>query len=675
MSSYTQTNRLLSATTPLGPDVLLLTAFAGEERLSRLFHYQLDFLSEKESISAKDIVGKPIGWSVHHAVSGADVRRPFHGVVARFSAGPLKFRGLRSYRAEVVPWLWFLTRTADCRIFQNKSTPDIVKAVFDGLGFSDYQLQLQRSYTPREYCVQYRETAFAFVSRLLEQEGIFYFFRHEQGKHTLVLADHKGAYFQTGRGPVLYAEGTPAKNHVHGWERQYAFRSGKWAYTDYNFETPAANLLAATKTVVDLPDAPKYEIFDYPGLYLKKDAGDKVVSVRMEEEEAAYDTASGAGDLVGFTPGGKFTLDGHPAESENQDYVLIAVRHEAVDSSIQGNGESHYGNTFTALPASAVFRPARETPWPAVQGPQTAVVVGPSGEEIYVDKHGRVKVHFFWDRAGKMDENASCWIRVAQNWAGKNWGLVFHPRIGQEVVVDFLEGDPDRPLITGRVYNAVQTPPYDLPANQTQSGVKTRSSKGGGADDFNELCFEDKKGSEDIVFHAQKDFHRLVENDDDLQVQHDQTIEIKNNRTETVKKGDENVTIEKGKRTVTVKTGDDLHEVKQGNRTVTVDTGNDAHNIKQGNRSVEISMGNDSLTLKMGNQTTKLNLGSSSTEAMQSIELKVGQSSVKIDQTGVTIKGMMVSVEGQVQTSVKGMMTEIKADAMLQQSGGIIMIG
>ena len=427
--------------------------------------------------------------------------------------------------------------------------------------------------------------------------------------------------------------------------------------------------------MVDLPDAPKYEIFDYPGLYAKKDAGDKAVAVRMEEEEAAYDTASGAGDLVGFTPGGKFTLDGHPAESENQDYVLTSVRHEAVDGSIVGDGESHYGNTFTALPASAIFRPARETPRPVVRGPQTAVVVGPSGEEIYVDKHGRVKVHFFWDRLGKKDENDSCWIRVAQNWAGKNWGLVFHPRIGQEVVVDFLEGDPDRPLITGRVYNAVQTPPYELPANQTQSGLKTRSTKGGGADDFNELRFEDKKDSEDIVFHAQKDFHRVVENDDDLKVQHDQMIEIKNNRTETVKEGDEKVTIEKGDRTVTVKTGDDLHDVKQGNRTVTVETGNDAHNVKKGDRSVVIDMGNDALTLKVGNQTTKLNLGASSTEAMQSIELKVGQSSVKIDQTGVTIKGMMVSVEGQVQTTVKGMMTQIKADAMLQQSGGIIMIG
>jgi type VI secretion system secreted protein VgrG len=326
-------------------------------------------------------------------------------------------------------------------------------------------------------------------------------------------------------------------------------------------------------------------------------------------------------------------------DAENQDYVLTSVRHEAADASVAGDGDSHYANTFACMPARVIFRPARTTPWPAVQGPQTAVVAGPAGDEIYVDKYGRVKVQFFWDRQGKMDENSSCWIRVSQSWAGKNWGAAFHPRVGQEVVVDFLEGDPDRPLITGRVYNAVQTQPYDLPGDKTRSGIKSRSSKGGGADDFNELRFEDKKGSEDVYFHAQKDFHRVVENDDDLKVGHDQTIEIKNNRTETVKEGDEKVAVEKG------------------------------------NREVTIDMGNDTLTIKMGNQTTKLNLGKSETEAMQSIELKVGQSSVKLDQTGVTIKGLTVSVEGQLQTSVKGMMTQIGGDAMLQQSGGVIMIG
>jgi type VI secretion system secreted protein VgrG len=675
MSTYTQEGRLLSATTTLGTDVLLLTAFSGEERLSRLFRYELEFLSDNESIAAKDVVGKPVGWSVHQTVYGLEQPRYFHGVVSRFAAGPRGYREMRTYRAEVVPWFWFLTHTADCKIFQNKSTPDIVKAVFAAFGFQDYKDSLKGSYSPREYCVQYRETAFQFVSRLLEEEGIFYWFQHEEAKHTLVLADQASSYFTLPESPVPYAPGSLVPSHVSAWEHRYAFRTGKWTNTDYNFETPATSLLATTSTVVPLPDAPKYEVFDYPGLYQVKSAGDGVVKVRMGEEEAGYDSAEGASRCVTFTPGGKFTLQDYGVDAENQDYLVTAIRHTAVDGSITGRGESRYDNTFRCIPASVLFRPERVTPKPFVHGPQTAVVVGPSGEEIYVDKYGRVKVQFFWDRVGKKDENSSCWIRVAQHWAGKNWGIVFHPRIGQEVVVDFLEGDPDRPLITGRVYNAALMPPYDLPANMTQSGVKTRSSKGGGTANFNELRFEDKKGSEDIFFHAEKDFHREVENDDDLKVFHDQTITIKNNRTEEVQEGDEKVTIDKGNRTVTVSTGNDTHDVKTGNRQVTVETGNDSHDIQKGNRAVTIDMGNDTLTIKMGNQTTKLNLGASSTEAMQSITLKVGQNSVTIDQTGVTIKGMMVSIEGQIQTSVKGVMTQVQGSAMLQLSGGMIMIG
>jgi type VI secretion system secreted protein VgrG len=303
------------------------------------------------------------------------------------------------------------------------------------------------------------------------------------------------------------------------------------------------------------------------------------------------------------------------------------------------------------------------TPKPFVQGTQTAVVVGPSGQEIFTDKYGRVKVQFHWDRLGKNDADSSCWLRVGSIWAGKGWGAVHIPRIGQEVIVAFEEGDPDRPIIIGSVYNADMMPPYTLPDNMTQSGIKSRSTLKGTADNFNELRFEDKKGSEQVYFHAEKDFDRVVENNDTLKVgsskaeDGSQTIEIWKNRTETVKQGNETVTIE------------------QGNRTVSVNQGNDEHNVKQGNRSVVINMGNDSLAIKMGNQTTKLDMGASSTEAMQSITLKVGQNSITIDQTGVTIKGMMVSIEGQVQTTVKGLMTQVQGSAMTQIQGGITMIG
>ncbi|MCI0460379.1 MAG: type VI secretion system tip protein VgrG [Gemmataceae bacterium] len=690
---YTQDKRLLAVTTPLGKDVLLLSSFTGQEEMSRLFHFQLVMLSEKDSLAAKDIVGKEVGWTVGRADKEP---RHFHGVVSRFSAGRMYGRTLREYRAEVVPWLWFLTRTADCRIFQNKTAPQIVEQIFKDLGFSAFKTDLKGTYVKRDYCVQYRETDFDFVSRLMEQEGMFYYFLHEKGKHTLIVADHKNAYKDCADKKVVHSPGTTLPGHVTVWDHQYEFRPGQYAQTDYNFETPSTSLMTTTKTVVKLPGNDKYEIYDYPGVYLKKADGDALTKVYMEEQEAAYDVVNAEGTSSTFSPGGKFTLDKHECTPEQgKEYVVTSVRHSARTTGyIAGDSEGEdYRNVFTCVPSAVTFRPARTTPRPVVQGPQTAAVVGPKGEEIYTDKYGRVKVQFHWDREGKKDENSSCWIRVSQGWAGKNWGAVFLPRIGQEVIVDFLEGDPDRPIITGRVYNAEQMPPYELPANQTQSVIKSRSSKGGGTADFNELRLEDKKGSEDIYFHAQKDFHRVVENDDDLKVGRDQTIEIKNHRTETVKEGNEKVTIEKGKREVFVDTGDDLHQVKKGkrtvvvdtgddshqiktgNRSVVVDTGNDSHQIKKGNRAVQIDMGNDTLTIKMGNQTTKLNLGKSSTEAMQSIELKVGQSSIVVDQKGVTIKGMMITIEGQVQTQVKGLMTQVSGDAMLQLKGGIIMIG
>jgi type VI secretion system secreted protein VgrG len=667
-------------TSPLGQDVLLLTGFSGDEGLSRLFSFRLAMLSENDSIAPADIVGKSVTWSVSQHDQPP---RYFNGLVSRFAAGQTGARGLRMYRAEVVPWLWFLTRTANCRIFQNKSVPDIVQGLFDELGYSDYQANLQRSYAKWDYCVQYRETAFNFVSRLMEQEGIFYFFNHSDGKHTLVLADSKSAYTDCVESQITYAKGGGSLNQIDSWEHHYEFRSGKWTQTDYNFETPSTNLLSTTNTLVQLPGVQNFELFDFPGEYEVKGDGDAWTKVRMEEEEAPYDVATGSGGCCTFTPAGKFTLDAPAGSTEaGKSYVLTAVRHSAVDTTFVSTGQTpDYSNTFTCIPDSVTFRAPRLTPKPLAQGPQTAVVVGPSGEEIYTDKYGRVKVQFFWDRLGKKDENSSCWIRVAELWAGKNWGMIFNPRIGQEVVVEFLEGDPDRPMITGRVYNADQMPPYTLPANQTQSGVKTRSSKGGGTSDFNELRFEDKKDSEEVYFHAQKDFNRVVENNDTLKVgssQADdgsQTIEIWKDRTETVKTGNEKVTIEQGNRDVTVKTGNDTHTVEQGNRDVIVKMGNDTHDIKMGNREVKIEMGNDTLTISMGNQTTKLDLGQSSTEAMQSIELKVGMSSVKLDQTGVTIQGMMVKINGQVQTQVQGTMTEVSGNAMLQLSGAVTMIG
>jgi type VI secretion system secreted protein VgrG len=631
MSNYTQEGGLFKIDTPLGKDVLLLRGFKGTEGISRLFRFELDLLSEESSISFPDMVGKNVTISLKQPDGSY---RYLNGIISRFAQSATEEQ-FTSYGAEMVPWLWFLTRSADCRIFQNKSIPDIITQVFNDLGLNDYTNSLQGSYDPREYCVQYRESDFHFVSRLMEEYGIFYFFKHENGKHTLVLADDSTAHSACpGQSSVRYVtvSGGPQKDVITGWQIEQELRTGKYSLEDYNFQTPSADLTASEPTVYDVGGNSKFEIYDYPGEYLTKGAGQSLAKVRMQEEEAEHLVAHGTSHCRMFVSGYKFSLEEHPRKDMNTDYVLTEIQHTAMTNAYPSSGSPEgesYSNTFTCIPFSVPFRPLRVTPRPTVKGLQPAVVVGPSGEEIYTDKYGRVRVQFFWDRLGKKNENSTCWVRVSQVWAGKNWGAMFLPRIGQEVLVDFLESDPDQPIITGRVYNAEQMPPGTLPDNQNISGLRSRSTKGGGEHDANVLTFDDTKGSEVFYMRAQKDMAVRVENNDDLKVFNDQTIAIHNNRTEVVEQGNEKVT------------------------------------IQQGNRDVTVSMGNDSLEISMGSQTT---------EAMQSIELKVGQSSVRLDQMGVTIKGMMIQIEGQVQTQVKALTTQVNGDAMLTLKGGITMI-
>ncbi len=718
--ALTQNRRLVTLTTPLGADALVVTGFRGRERVSAPFEFTLDLVSDNVAVAAADLVGKAVGWTVNRPT---DTPRQFHGFVRRLVAGDKVGRGLRTYRAEVVPWLWFLTRTTDCRIFQNMTIDAIITDTFDRLGLTAYKKSLTGTYPTRDYCVQYRETAFAFVSRLMEEYGIYYYFEFAAGKHTLVLADAPSAYFDCApHGTAEYRPDMPADATVSQWERTFAFRSGKVTHTDYNFETPATSLLKDAATTVELTGIAAFDLYDYPGGYPVAGDGKTLAKARMEEVEAGYDTANGSSRCSSFTPGGKFALTNHPTDDGS--YVFLEVEHEMTeDWNAGGPGEAHYTNTFVVAPAATPFRPAPVTPRPAVAGAQTAVVVGPSGEEIYTDKYGRVKVQFFWDRLGTKDENSSCWIRVSEMWAGKQWGMVFTPRIGQEVVVEFLEGDPDRPLITGRVYNAEQMPPWALPTNMTQSGIKTRSSKGGGEADFNELRFEDLKGKEDIYFHAQKDFHRFVENDDDLKVEHDQFIQIKNNRTLTVQKGFEKITIEegdrertvskgndtllvsKGDRTVTVTTGkftetvkaDFATTVQEGNRTITVTKGNDTHAIATGNRVVTVDTGNDTLTVAKGNIGTKATAGNIEIEAGTSITLKVGAnkivinssgilidaakvtlkaagSSAEVAPAGVTVKGPTVGLKADASMKVEGLMVQVAGSAMTEVKGAIVQI-
>jgi type VI secretion system secreted protein VgrG len=681
MPSYTQDGRFMAIATPLGKDVLLLDRFSGKESISHLFHFKLGMYAEDHSKVAFDQL---LGQKVTVTFRG-ETPRYFHGIISRLSQGQ-RVKGLDDssvlvrFEAEIVPQLWLLTKTVQSRIFQQKSVPDILKEVLKGV---DSSFEIQGTFAPRDYCVQYRESDFDFASRLMEEEGIYYFFKHTATGHQLVLANTPQSHPAVAGPPSIKYE-----EEIHGaardderisqWVKSQEIRTAKQTLRDHCFELPSDNLEAVepiTESVQAGTVGHKFKIgvnaslenYDFPGRYAQRfdgvdpggsaQAGDlqkifqdnkRTAGIRIQEEATSGLVIEAHSDCRLLTSGHKFTLSEH--FDANGSYVVTEVEHKA---NIEGSyalaakkeKEPVYANTFHCIPTALPYRPIRQTPKARVEGTQTAVVVGPAGEEIFPDKYGRVKVQFFWDRQGKKNANSSCWVRVGTLWAGKQWGMIHIPRVGQEVIVAFEEGDPDQPIIVGSVYNADQMPPYALPANKTQSGIKSRSSTRGDADHFNELRFEDKIDKEEIYLHAQKDFNRVVENNETLKVgspkadEGSQTTEIYKDRTETVKTGNEKLTVEKG------------------------------------NRDVQIAMGNEALTIKMGNQTTKVSLGTSSTEAMQSIELKVGQSSIKVDQMGVTIQGMMIKIQGQVQTQVQGLMTQISGTAMTQISGGITMIG
>jgi len=632
-----QMGRLIAIDTPLGPDQLLLLRYSGSESISAPFSFELELLSQ-QAVSFEDVVGKPVTITV--SLGGGD--RFINGVVSRFgqTGGDFNFR---HYSAQVVPWFWLLTRRADCRIFQNKSTPEIIEDVFKSLGFSDYELSLTKSYPKRAYCVQYRETDFNFVSRLMEYHGIYYFFRHEAQKHVMVLADSPSAVKPC---PVQHkAEYKGVENThqddldvVRTWLSEQELRSGSWALTDFNFETPLTAVSASVDSLVKTWKK-ELQVYDYPAGCDSKSDTEAITRVRMEAEESWQQVARANTTCRAFLPGFKFELVDHPDQSHDHEWLITQVDHEATASGYragQTDEPSRYSNQVVCIPSDVPFHPLRLARRPFVQGPQTALVVGPKGDEIYPDKFGRVKVQFHWDRAGKYDADSSCWIRVSQAWAGKGWGAVSLPRIGQEVIVDFLEGDPDQPIITGRVYNGEEMPPYALPDQMTKTVLKTNSSKGG--EGFNEFRFEDKKGEEQIFIHAEKNLDIRVKNNEyetvtkdfHLIVEQDKFVQTKNDHHETIE------------RDYAQAVGRDHHLKVTGKQALEVDgsrslkvSGDVAEQFGQ-NYSSQVSM---AAYLKAG-MTIVL-------EAPTGITLKCGGNSVVLDPSGVTIAASgLVTIQG-----------------------------
>jgi len=514
--STIQTNREISVACTLGADVLLLRRMRGSEALSAPSEYELELYSERADLKADELLATPIAVTVDLPRGG---ERHFHGFITRFVVSARRGR-YATYRVTVRPWLWFLTLASDCRVFQEQNVVDIVKAVFAKYAIADFDTaNLGGGYAPYLYCVQYRESDFDFVSRLLEREGIYYFFRSEAGRHVMVLADSFAAHaaapgYATLRYVPTEERAIRDSEVVHEWSVGAQVEPGAQALQDFDFEQPAASLLVKS-AVARRHGQSRHELFDYPGNYTSRAAGEGYARRRIEARHTGHQRVQGATRARGLYPGALFTLGEHPRADQNARFLLCAAEYVLASDTYEpvrgAEPEPVLECRFEAMPAQQDFRPRPVTPRPVVQGPQTALVVGKAGEETWTDKYGRIKVQFHWDRLGRDDETSSCWVRVAQGWAGKRWGAMFVPRIGQEVVVSFLEGDPDRPLVTGSVYNADNMPPYPLPAQATRSTIRSNASPGGGG--HNELRFEDKKGAEQFYLHAERDLEQRVRRD------------------------------------------------------------------------------------------------------------------------------------------------------------------
>ena len=628
--AFTQDQRHIGLATSAGKDVLLLDTFSCKEAISKPFRIEIHMASEvvegnPAKVHPHDLVGTSMTVRIDLSAPGTGVATGFRywtGMCERFVQED-QDENFAYFSAVLVPWFAFLNYAHNCRIFTQKDVTQIINEVVSDRGYSSLlRLELTKSYATRDYCVQYRETDFEFLSRLMESEGIYYYFEHSDGKHVMVLADATAQYHPTPNqssmkySPVTGLEAT--EDTIRSWRVEEEMHPGKWTYRDFHHEAPTNSFEVSSPSVDVAAEGKKFEVYDYPGDYAKKfnqvgssgnvrPEGEKLSRLGMEKEETYHTVCSGTSKCRVMTIGYKFDVTGGFAAGS---YLLTEARHDGnqVPSYVSlPVARNPYKNSFRAIPASRIFVPSVR-PHPGVHGLQTAFVIdeSPSGntEEIWPDNYGRVRVRFHWDREAKY----ACWLRVVQPWGGKSWGQQWIPRVGDEVAVTFLEGDPDCPVVIGSVYNSDNMPIFALPDNKTQSGILTHSSKGGGSSNFNMLRFEDKIGSEEIYTQAEKDQNALIK--------HDETRTVKNNRTTTIHVND----------TRTVETGDDAVTVQQGNQTVTV----------KENITTESQSGNVKLTVDQGTLTETVH-GQISVTSPTGITFTCGASSITMTPSQITI--------------------------------------
>lgn len=642
--------QLVAISTPLGDDKLSLRKAKIQEALGEPFTIEVELVSDDENISLDDILGQ----NVTIRLETEDDSRFFNGIVTEFFQKENIAKNA-CYGAVIRPWFWLLTLSENCRIFQEKSYPEIIKKVFEDLGFSDFEDKLSSTYNKQDYVVQFNESDFNFVSRIMEQEGIYYFFAHTNGKHTLVMADDSSVMTNLGQVPFIELEDESRHKDVVGikrWENYRKVRTGGVGLTNFDFTLPSKNLDAIT-TDPKTASLSSLQKFNFPGKYLERAKGSDYTKLLMQKENVSYDQKSAQGNNSKLYAGAQFELTDHHRDDQNTNYLIthfscLLLADDYIATSTNKNDQL-FESQFTVVPDNVVYRPQITSTKPKMTGPQTATVVGKSGEEIWTDKYGRIKVLFHWDREAKADENSSCWIRVSQSWAGKGWGTMYIPRIGQEVLVDFIHGDPDNPIVIGSVYNGNTMPPYALPANATMSGVKTRSSKGGGG--FNEIRLEDKKGEEQIFVHAEKNQDIRVKNNQYETIGNEQHISITANRYKTIKEN-EHSTIEGD--TLTSVTGDvhntygaNLIQKTQATENYTI--GGDRNQEVGGSESLKVSSdikldAGSNYGIKSGKNIEIKGGMNINLEAGMTINIKAGSSFISIGPAGIDISGPMVNI-------------------------------
>lgn len=727
MADFTQDGRAFRLITPLGADVLLLQGFTAREAISAPYLVSVDAVSENASIGADELLMQPVTIEVHDQ-QGTCVRH-FHGLVRSFTRTGRRAEYLTGYRLEVVPRFWFLSLRRDIRIFQDKNVPDIVAEVLGDRNVT-FDSRLQKTYPVREYCVQYRESDLNFVSRLLELEGIHYYFEHTDSGHTMVLGDTAGAFDpcpdqETARFAAP-GEDDPNGEVVNRFTRSHRMHGGKVTLADFDHVNPSASL--RPEVTASNPEAVDFgEFYDYPGLDVTRDGLERYADLRLRALEQGAVVGHGLARCRAFRSGTRFTLEGHEDRASNGEYLITDVTHSGYNGSYTAGdaAEADYHNEFSTVGHPNDFRPPRTTPIPVVQGPQTAEVVGPSGEEIHVDATGRIRIQFHWDRLGQRNETSTCWVRVMTNTAGNRWGMIHIPRIGQEVVVTFLEGNPDRPLVTGAVYNGENEPPYPLPEQGLVQGIKTRTSPDGGG--YNELILDDRKNRELIRMHAQRNLQvkvlnteshhvgkhqlhmiagargTLIEGEEQLSLDEPdeegevaeegswefpvgdvlvvssnryveigkaQGVKCQEGHSLLVVEGDNYSEVETGNHQEIVTDGDHSIEVETGNQSILVDTGDHLTEVTSGD--IDIKAKGGKITLDASTEI-KLKVGGSTlTMTTSKIELKIGSSKVTMNNSGVMVKGMDIKAKADMGIKLEGGLdAQLKGGIGAKVEGGV----